>query len=277
MALIVNTNIASLVAQSSLSINNANLQISINRLSSGYRINSSKDDASGLARADTLKVNARAIQAAMRNINDGISALEIADNTAGSLVDILSRMAELATSAAQGTIDTSQRSYYSNEYDKLITEINRIVNSTQFGGIQLVNNSVSSITIFIGFKNTTADQISISMANLSSSGVNSLSLAAAVLTSVTGALSAIDTISAALTSVNNGRAVFGAASSRLDYASNNLNIMFTNYQAAESRIRDVDFAYETSQLVRNQILVQAGTSILSQANMLPQAALSLLG
>ncbi len=276
MALVVNTNISSLIAQRSLGINNEKLQLSINRLSSGFRINSAKDDASGLARAETFKVQARAMQAAMRNVNDGTSALDIADKAAESVVDILARMSELAASAAQGSIDTTLRGYYADEYDKLVAELTRIVESTEFGGTKLLTNAVSAITIFIGFKNTLGDQLSISLATLTT-GAAGLSLNIAQLTSVAGSLSAFDQISAALIRVNSARAVFGAAGSRLGYAANNLQVMFTNWQAAESRIRDVDFAYETSQLVRNQILVQAGTSILSQANMLPQSALTLLG
>ncbi|MBI5892979.1 MAG: hypothetical protein HZB79_04915, partial [Deltaproteobacteria bacterium] len=223
---------------------------SVNRLSSGYRINSAKDDASGLARAETFKVQARAMQAAMRNVNDGNSALDIADKSAESIVDILARMSELAASAAQGSIDTTLRGYYSDEYDKLVAELTRIVDSAEFGGTKLLTNAVSSITIFIGFKNTAGDQLSISLATLTT-GTGGLALSAGILSGVTGALSAFDAISAALVRTNTARSVFGAAGSRLGYAANNLNVLFTNWQAAESRIRDVDFAYETSQLVRN--------------------------
>lgn len=276
MALTVNTNIASLIAQRNLNASNSRLEGNITRLSSGNRITRASDDASGLARAETFKVQARSMQAAMRNINDATSALEIADNTAAALVDILSRMAELAASAAQGTLDTTQRDYYKNEYDQLVDEITRTVNSAEFGGKKLLDGSATALTIFIGFKNTTADQLSISMAVLTV-GANGINTATEILTSVTGAMSAFDIISSALISINNARAAFGAAGSRLSYASNNLNTMFMNWQSAESRIRDTDFAFETSQFVKNQILVQAGTSILSQANMLPQSALTLLG
>jgi flagellin len=277
MAVVINTNVAALIAQRNLAVANDKLTMSVQRLSSGYRINSAADDASGLARADQLRSQSKMIQVAMRNINDGVSAMEISDKAAEQVTAILTRMGELSASAAQGTLDSTTRGYYNDEYDKLKDEIDRIANTTEFGGNQLIDGSLSAITMFIGFKNTVDNQLSISLARLDTNASSGLNITSGKLTSVAGALSAIDIISAALKTVNDARSVFGAATNRLSSALANIQVSFTNFQAAESRIRDADFAYETSVFTRNQILVQAGTSILAQANMLPQSALQLLG
>ncbi|HHL39631.1 MAG TPA: flagellin FliC [Deltaproteobacteria bacterium] len=276
MSVVINTNIASLIAQKNLAQANAQLRVSVARLSSGYRVNSSADDAAGLARADQLRSQARMIQVAMRNINDGVSAMEISDKAAEQITNILARMGELAASAAQGTLDSATRDYYKDEYDKLVSEIERIAATTEFGGKKLLNGgSLTSLTLYIGFKSSSNDQLSVSLQALTAT--SSLALTSGIITGVSGALSAMEAISAALKTVNDARAVFGATTNRLQAALANLQVSFTNFQAAESRIRDADFAYETAVFTRNQILVQAGTSVLSQANFLPQAALSLLG
>lgn len=279
MSLVINTNIASLIAQKNLAATNKQLKVSVQRLSSGFRVNSSADDAAGLARADQLRSQSRMIQVAMRNANDGVSAMEISDKAAEQITNILSRMGELAASASQGTLDTNTRSYYSDEYDKLVNEIERIAQTTEFGGYKLLNGSVSSLTMFIGFKNSSNDQLSVSLVALTAGGASGnvgLSLQSGALSSVTGSLGAIDTISSALKKINDARAIFGATTNRLNTTLTNLQVTFTNFQAAESRIRDADFAYETAKYTRNQIMVQAGTSVLSQANTLPQNALTLL-
>ncbi len=279
MPLVISTNIASLVAQQNIAMSNANLKVSVQRLSSGFRVNSAVDDAAGLARADQLRSQSRMIQASMRNANDGISALEISDKASEQITNILTRMGELAASAAQGTLDTNTRSYYSNEFDKLVSEIERVAQTTEFGGNKLLNGTVSSLTMFIGFKNSSNDQLSVSMVALTASGATGsigLSLSSGALSSVTGALGAIDTISSALKTVNDARSIFGASSNRLATTLTNLQVTFTNFQAAESRIRDADFAFETAVYTKNQIMVQAGTSVLAQANTLPQNALTLL-
>ncbi|MBI5468107.1 MAG: flagellin FliC [Deltaproteobacteria bacterium] len=274
MSLAINTNIASLIAQQNLAVSSSQLKVSVQRLSSGFRVNSSADDAAGLARADQLKGQSRMIQASMRNINDGVSAMEISDKAGEQITNIVTRMSELAASSAQGTLDSGTRSYYSSEYDKLLSEIDRIANTTEFGGFKLLNGSTSALTMYIGFKNTANDQLSVSLMALTAA--TGLGLVTGLLATQTGALSAIDTISTALKAINDARAVYGASTNRLSAALSNLQVTFTNYQAAESRIRDADFAYETAQYTKNQIMVQAGTSVLAQANTLPQSALSLL-
>jgi len=275
MALVINTNIASLVAQQNLDVNSTQLKLSVQRLSSGYRVNSSADDAAGLARADQLRTQSRMVQASLRNTNDGISALEISDKAAERMSNILARLGELAASGAQGTIDSTTRGYYSGEFDKLVNEISRIAATTEFGGSKLLDGSVTNLTLFVGFKNSANDSLNVSLASLTT-GANGLNLSTGIMSGVTGSLSAIDSISAAIKTINDARAVYGAASSRLSTTVANLQVTFTNFQAAESRIRDADFAYETAIYTRNQILVQAGTSVLAQANTLPQAALTLL-
>ncbi|MBI5491343.1 MAG: flagellin FliC [Deltaproteobacteria bacterium] len=275
MSLVINTNVSALIAQQNLSASNSQLQVSVQRLSSGYRVNSSADDAAGLGRADQLRSQSRMIQASMRNINDGVSAMEISDKAAEQVTNIVTRMSELAASAAQGTLDATNRSYYSDEFDKLISEIDRIANTTEFGGYKLINGDTSTLTMYIGFKNTANDQLSVTL-NCLTTGASGLNLSSGILGSITGALSALDSISAALKTVGDARAIYGASTNRLTAALSNLTVTFTNYQAAESRIRDADFAFETAVYTRNQIMVQAGTSVLAQANTQPQSALSLL-
>ena len=279
MALIINTNVASLIAQQNLAASNSLLNISIQRLSSGLRINTAADDAAGLARADQLKAQSKMIGVAMRNANDGISAMEISDKTAEQITNVLTRMSELAASAAQGTLDTATRDYYKDEYDKLVDEIERIAQVTEFGGTKLLNGTVTSLTMFIGFKSTSDNQLSVSLVALDIAAVSGgagLALSSGVLTDVSGALIAIAALSSALTTVNDARAIYGATSNRLSITLSNLMVTQTNFMAAESRVRDADFALETALFTRNQIMVQAGTSILAQANTLPQNALTLL-
>src|SRR3989304_8904486 len=149
MGLVINTNIASLIAQQNLDVNSSELKLSVQRLSSGYRVNSSADDAAGLARADQLRTQSRMVQASLRNANDGISALEISDKAAERISNIMARLGELAASGAQGTIDTTTRGYYSNEFDKLVAEIGRIAATTEFGGNKILDGSVTNLTLFV--------------------------------------------------------------------------------------------------------------------------------
>ncbi len=277
MSVVINTNVAALIAQRNLAVANSKLTMSVQRLSSGFRINSAADDASGLARADQLRSQSKMIQVAMRNINDGVSAMEISDKAAEQITAILTRMGELAASAAQGTLDDTTRGYYNDEYNKLRDEIDRIAATTEFGGNQLLDGSKTSITMFIGFKNTIDNQLSISLASLNTDATTGLNVVSGQISTLAGALSGLDSISAALKAVNDARSVYGAATNRLSSALSNIQVSFTNFQAAESRIRDADFAFETAVFTKNQILVQAGTSILAQANLLPQSALQLLG
>jgi len=273
MPLVINTNVSALIAQQNLATSNDQLKTSVQRLSSGFRVNSSADDAAGLARADLLKSQSRIIQASIRNANDAVSAMEISDKAAEQVTNLVTRMGELAASAAQGTLDSTNRAYYSDEYDKLVSEINRIAGVTEFGGFKLIDGSTAALTMYIGFKNTSNDKLSVTLNALTT---GTLGLAAGDIASMTAALNALASISGALNTVNAARAIYGASTNRLSTAMNNLQVTYTNYQAAESRIRDADFAFETAVYTKNQIMVQAGTSVLAQANTLPQNALSLL-
>ena len=273
MALIINTNVPSLLAQQNLEFTSKLLLLNVQRLSSGFRINSAADDAAGLARADQLKAQSRAIQAALRNSNDGVSTLEIADKSSEKITELLVRMNELAASAAQGTLDDTTRGYYSDEWDALVSEIDRITATTEFGGTKLLDGSTSSINIQIGFRDTVNDRLTIALNNLSS---GSLGISAGDLASQGSAQAAITLIDTALVAVNDARASFGAQTTRLNTTVANLSVTYTNFQAAESRIRDADFALETAQFTKNQILIQSGISVLAQSNSLPQTVLSLL-
>lgn len=274
MSLVINTNVQALVAQQNLAASNSQMKVSVQRLSSGFRVNSAADDAAGLGRADQLRSQSRMIQASIRNINDGVSAMEIADKAAEQITNIVTRMGELAASASQGTLDSTNRSYYSDEFDKLISEIDRIANTTEFGGYKLINGTTTTMSMYIGFKTTTDDRLTVSLAALTAG--TALGLSSGLLLSQGSALSAISSVSTALKTINDARAVYGASTNRLSAALSNLQVTYTNYQAAESRIRDADFAFETAQYTKNQIMVQAGTSILAQANQAPQNVLSLL-
>ncbi|WKZ31804.1 MAG: flagellin [Thermodesulfobacteriota bacterium] len=273
MSLVINTNVSALVAQQNLAVTNSQLKVSVSRLSSGFRINSAADDAAGLGRADQLRSQSRMIQASIRNINDGISAMEISDKAAEQITNIVTRMGELAASAAQGTLDDDNRSYYSDEFNTLIKEIDRIAATTEFGGYKILDGGTAALTMFIGFKNTSNDELSVSL-NALTTGV--LGLVSGAISTRAEAFDTLSSINTALKTINDARAIYGASSNRLTAALSNLQVTYTNFQAAESRIRDADFAMETAQYTRNQIMVQAGTSVLAQANQLPQNVLGLL-
>jgi flagellin len=249
------------------------MKVNVQRLSSGFRINSAADDAAGLARADQLKAQSRGIQAALRNSNDGVSTLEIADKSAEKITELLVRMNELAASAAQGTLDVTTRGYYNSEWNQLVLEIDRITATTEFGGTNLLDGIVATINIQIGFRDSADDRLTIALGALTATD---LGVAADDLIDQPSAQAAITLIDTALVTVNNARASFGAQTTRLNMTIANLSVTFTNFQAAESRIRDADFAFETAEFTKNQILIQSGVSVLTQANALPQAALSLL-
>ena len=276
MALTVNTNIASLNAQRNLSTTQTALNRSLQRLSSGYRINSAADDAAGLAISEGMRSQIRSMNQAVRNANDGVSLVQTAEGALNEVSNILQRMRELATQAATGTVSSDQRAYIDNEFTQLKSEIDRIASATQFNGTSLfTNTSGQTVSFQVGPGATTNDTISvtISAAGASKIGVGTASVSGATGAAATAALTAIDS---AITNVSNIRGTLGAVQNRLQSTINNLQVSVENLSAAESRIRDVDVASETAALTRAQILTQAGTAILSQANQTPQSALSLL-
>jgi len=274
MGLRVNTNIISINAQRNLASVTDRLAGNFRRLSTGLRISTAADDAAGLAISERLRAQVASLDQAKRNANDGISMTQTAEGALNEVSSILVRLRELAVQSANGSVSNQDKDTLDQEFQSLTDEINRIGRSTDFNGIKLLDGSTSSVSFQVG-NGTTAgiDTLSISLTpSLSTSlGLNSLDIGSGGSTST-----AITNIDAAINTVSSLRGSLGAVQNRLGSTINNLAVQVENLSAAESRIRDVDVAYETSQLTRNQILQQASIAVLSQANALPQAALRLL-
>ncbi len=284
MAISIGSNITSIQAQRRLDATGNKLSDSFNKLSSGYRINQGADDAAGLAIAESLKAQSRIAGQAIRNTNDGISTIAIADGALGEVANILARLAELASQSANGTLSTTQRSVVSNEFVALSSEIERIAAVTEFNGIKLLSGT-NTITIQVGTGSGTSSQIGYTnqLATLQGIGLGSGSGAltysingASDAAAATAARLALDAVYAAIYSVGASRGILGGVESRLSTAITNLGVTRENLVAAESRIRDVDVAEEAANLTRLNILQQAGTAVLAQANQLPSLALQLL-
>jgi flagellin len=273
MALFIQTNVSSMEAQKNLGYNQGQLQLSFNRLSSGFRINSAKDDAAGLAISESLKSQIRSFAVAERNASDGISMAQTAEGALGEVHNILGRMRELAIQASNGNLAQGDRDFLEREFSSLQDEITRIQGSAKFNGTALVGTTANTITLQVGLANTTSDQIDIVLGGITFVDINAATLAGATAGDALDALGVIDT---AIGNVSNARSSFGAAMNRLEVAQSNIATMRLNLSAANSRIRDVDVASETAQMSRNQVLSQAGLSVLAQANQLPQLALGLL-
>jgi flagellin len=284
MAISIGSNITSLQAQRRLDQTGTKLSLAYNKLSSGYRINRGADDAAGLAIAESLKSQSRIAGQAIRNTNDGISTIAIADGALGEVANILSRLAELASQAANGTLSTSQRSVVANEFVALSSEIERIAQVTEFNGIKLLSGT-NSVTIQVGTGSGVSSQIGYQNQLATLAGIGLGNAAGSLVFSINGsnnddaataARLALDAVYAAIYSVGASRGVLGGIESRLSTAIANLGVARENLIAAESRIRDVDVAEEAANLTRLNILQQAGTSVLAQANQLPSLALQLL-
>ncbi len=274
MPLQIQTNVASLSAQRNLATSQTNLATVFNRLSSGYRINSAKDDAAGLAISESMKLQIRSYVVAERNANDAISMSQTAEGALGQISDILGRMRELAVQGANGSLQSTDRTYLQTEFRSLQLEIQRIMTSTKFNGLPLINASAAVVNFQVGISNISSDRISVTfgsvkLANLISSDSH-LDGAAA------NSMTAMDTIDTSLARVSTARARFGAVMNRLEITTANIQTVRLNVAAANSRIRDVDVAEESAKLAREQVLAQAGTSVLAQANQVPQQALALL-
>ena len=285
MAITLGSNIASLQAQRRLGNATQKLGASYEKLRSGQRINKASDDAAGLAIADSLRANQRVASVAIRNANDGISTIAIADSALGEIGNVLSRLAELSQQSANGVFSVVQRSALSNEFVALGSEIERIAITTEFNGVKLLSGN-AAVVLQVGFNSTSTSQISytgvqgtLAALGLASANVSSLtfSLNGATLTDGQSASRlALDAVNIAIQSLASTRGTLGAAQSRLEVAINNLGVARENFASAESRIRDVDVAAEAAELTRLGILQQAGASILAQANQQPGLALSLL-
>jgi flagellin len=272
MPLYIQTNTASMVAQNSLSKTQGMLGNSFQRLSSGYRINSAADDAAGLGISKSMEAQVRSFAVAERNANDGISMAQTADGAAEQVHGILTRLRELAVQGANGTLSSNDSQNLNTEFQALTGEVDRIANVITFNGQNLLD-AVATVTYQVGINNSADNVISVTFggANVSALGLSLVSVS--TVTDAQGALSTLDTAIQTLAQV---RTRFGTAMNRLQGAVANLQSLQTNLSASLSRIRDADIAQETSALARNQVLSQAGASILSQANQAPQLALSLL-
>lgn len=277
MALVVNTNISSLIAQRNLTKVTDAFRKSVERLSSGLRINRALDDPAGLAISEKLKAHARSIYQAIRNANEGMNMLQVADGALSEIGNILQRMRELAEQAANGSLGDTERQALDAEYQQLKAEIDRISSVTEYNGTKLINGEISAGKSFqVGFRNTTNDRITISIASITASTLQLNNAGGEAISNVSMAQSALTLIDSAITIITSKRGTIGANQSRLLTAIGNLNTTATNYESAISSITDADFAKETSIFTRNQIIAQAAAAVLAQANILPQQALTLL-
>jgi flagellin len=275
MTMTVRTNVAAIQASGSLAKTQKALGRSLERISSGLRINRAADDAAGLGVATNLETDTISQKQGMRNANDGISIIQTAESATNEVTDILQRMRELAIQSASETLDDDERSYIQDEFIELSEEVERISASTEFNGISLTNNTSTQIDVQVGIQNSTTSRISLDLGDLraTSLGVSSTQMSLASVTSAQEALDAIDT---AIDSVNSYRSELGAVQNRLDSAINNAQVFVEALTAAESRIRDTDFATETSELTKLQILQQSGVAALAQAKNINQSVISLL-
>ena len=273
MGLRINSNIFSLNAQRNLSNVSERLAGNFSRLSSGLRIASAADDAAGLGISERMRAQIRSLNQAGRNAQDGISLVQTAEGALGESTGNLTRMRELAVQAANGTLNTGDRATLDAEFSALIAEIDRVANQTTFSGVSLFT-SAQTLDIQVGTES--GETIAISLSDVTKTGL-ALSSATFDLTTVTNASAALNTIDSAIDTVSNVRGSLGAIQNRLSSTVRSIASTSENLAAAESRIRDVDVARETADLTRNSILQQAALSVLSQANVQPQLALSLLG
>ena len=279
------SNVASINAQRILGNNNDRLAKSVERISSGIRINKASDDAAGLAVSEALRSDIRALRQAIRNGNDGISLINITEGALNEQSGILIRLRELASQASTGTVGSTERQTIQLEFSALRNEIDRISGVTEFNGQTLVNGALASsvsadnqILIQVGIDSNANSRINLNeQINLTAITASSLSIDTLSVTTATAALTALDSINTAISAVTAGRGKVGAVSNRLVRSISNLSISVENLQAAESQIRDADIAEEVALLTRNQILVQASTAMVGQANLIPQAVLQLLG
>jgi flagellin len=266
MAMTINTNTMSLNAQRALATTGNSMATSMQRLSSGLRVNSAKDDAAGLAISERMDAQVRGMRVAIRNANDGISLAQTAEGALKTVTDALQRMRELAVQSANGTNSADDRAALNDEYQELSEEITRIAEQTQFNGLFILDADAGAFDFQIGANaNETLTVTTVAVTTV-----------AGDLLSDTNAATAIGALDTKLDDINGDRATYGAAMSRLDFAIQNLQVAVEGQSAARGRIVDADFAQETANLSRAQILQQAGSAMVAQANQAPQQVLALL-
>jgi flagellin len=280
---VINTNVKSLIAQNAMNVNNRSLSKAMEQLSTGKRINSASDDAAGLAISNKMTAQIRGLNQAVRNANDGISLLQTADGATQEITNMLQRMRELAVQASNDTYTASDRSALNNEVTALKSEITRIADNTEWNGMKLFTAASAGsaggigtsglVNLQVGVDGTSADQISVQLNDIDATnlGISGISL-----TTSSGATSALSTLDDAIAQIDTDRATFGATMNRLTYAVDNLSNISQNAQASRSRVLDTDYAQTTTELARSQIIQQAATAMLAQANQQPQSVLSLL-
>ena len=283
MPAVINTNLASLNTQRNLTTSQASLATSLQRLSSGLRVNSAKDDAAGLAIAERINAQVQGLNVAISNANDAISLSQTAEGALGKVGENLQRMRELAVQAANGTNSSADRTTLDQEYTALAGEVTRVLQSTKFNGLSLLNNAVPAggFDFQVGANNNANEKINIAVSDITAgAGIAAVTGAgaSASIADATGALAlgAMNALSTAIDEVSSARAKFGASQNRFEAVIANLQIASENQSASRSRIMDADFASETANLTRGQILQQAGTAMLAQANSLPNGVMALL-
>jgi len=278
---VINTNIQSLIAQQSMTVNNRSLTKAMEQLSTGKRINSAADDAAGLAISNKMTAQIRGLNQAVRNANDGISLLQTAEGATQEITNMLQRMRELAVQAANGTYSTNDATSLDEEFQQLSSEITRISTNTQWNGMKLFNadadnyigNDDDQVVFQVGMNGEDDDTVSITMRGLEAT---SLSIDTEELTTKDNARGAISVIDQAIADVDTFRSELGTKVNRLTYAADNLTNVSTNTEASRSRILDTDYAKATTEMTKGQIIQQASTAMLAQANKMPQSVLSLL-
>ena len=289
---VVNTNVIASTAQNALAKNERAMNTAMERLSTGQRINAAKDDAAGLAITSRMTSQIRGLDMAIRNANDAISMISTADGAMIEVTNMLQRMRELALQSANGTTTSADRSYLNDEYQNLISEIERIAQNTQWNGRNILQgdaNAPSDSTVKFQVGANGGQTVGVSFGDISQSGgaafqtfeisaagAGSFITATTTASALTTASAALTKIDSAITAVNTQRATFGAAMNQLTYAVDNLASVRVNAEASRSRVMDTDYAMETSELARTQIIQQAGTAMLAQANQLPQTVLALI-
>mgnify|MGYP003334893368 FL=1 len=280
MPAIINTNLNSLNAQRNTSTSQASLSTAMQRLSSGLRVNSAKDDAAGLAIAERMNAQVRGMNVAQRNANDGISLAQTAEGALGKVGDSLQRMRELAVQSRNATNSSSDKDSLDKEFQQLSSEIQRVLGGTTFNGQNIIGSNAGAKDFQVGANTTSNDTITVTTTNMTTDASITAVTASSVTIGSSASTSAIktviDNIDSAIDKVNSERAMYGATQSRFDSVIANLQVSVENQTAARSRIMDADFATETANLSRAQILQQAGNAMVAQANQLPQQVLSLL-
>jgi len=276
MGLRINTNVSALSAQRTLNNTNNSMGESLEKLSSGQRINKAGDDAAGLAISEKLKAQVRSLRQATRNSNDGISMIQTAEGGLNEIGNILIRLRELSVQAASDTVGDKERSFTDMEFQNLKDEISRISQVTEFNNIKLLNGEGEPLDIQVGINNNEFEDRLLYDVRSTNTTVENLNMADLTVNSKESARQGLDSIDMAIHQVSGSRANLGALQNRLQSTINNLRVADENLSAANSRIRDVDVATESSELVKQQILQQSGVAVLSQANATPQTALKLI-